>query len=105
MIAGAGIAGPTLALSLALRGIPSVLLDDDDTVSFGSRSICQAKQSLEIWDRFGIARRMVEKGITWEEGEVYLGDQATAGVNLACSPSTRRTARTPGGCRCRGRCY
>jgi 3-(3-hydroxy-phenyl)propionate hydroxylase len=75
-IVGAGLAGPTLALNLALRGVRSVVLDEDDTVSLGSRSICQAKHTLEIWDRFGIASRMVEKGITWEQGEVYLRDQA-----------------------------
>ena len=86
VIVGAGIAGPTLALSLALRGVPSVLLDDDDTVSFGSRSICQAKHSLEIWDRFGIAQRMVEKGITWDEGEVYLRDQPIYRFTLAPEP-------------------
>jgi len=86
VIVGAGIAGPTLALSLALRGVPSVLLDDDDTVSFGSRSICQAQHSLEIWDRFGIAQRMVEKGITWQEGEVYLRDQPIYRFNLAPEP-------------------
>jgi 3-(3-hydroxy-phenyl)propionate hydroxylase len=85
-IVGAGIAGPTLALALALRGVPSLLLDDDDTVSFGSRSICQAKHSLEVWDRFGLSRRMVEKGITWTEGEVYLGDQAIYRFNLAPEP-------------------
>ena len=52
------------------------MLDEDDTVSIGSRSICQAKHSLETWDRFGIAQRMVDKGITWEQGEVYLHDTA-----------------------------
>src|SRR5436190_15185014 len=76
VIVGAGIAGPTLALSLATRGVAVLLLDEDDTVSLGSRSICQAKHSLEVLDRFGIARRMVDKGITWEQGEVYLRDQA-----------------------------
>ncbi len=86
VIVGAGMAGPTLALSLAVRGVLSVLLDDDDTVSFGSRSICQAQHSLEVWDRFGISRRMVEKGITWEEGEVYLGDQPIYRFNLAPEP-------------------
>src|SRR5881394_2817458 len=74
IIVGAGIAGPTLALALATRGVPALVLDDDDTVSFGSRSICRAKHSLEVWDRFGIAAGMVEKGITWDHGEVYLGD-------------------------------
>ncbi len=86
VIVGAGIAGPTLALSLAARGVPSVVLDEDDTVSLGSRSICQAKHSLEIWDRFGIAARMVEKGITWTEGEVYLRDKPVYRFNLAPEP-------------------
>src|SRR5258708_6896794 len=86
VIVGAGIAGPTLALSLATRGVPVLILDDDDTVSLGSRSICQAQHSLEIWDRFGIAQRMVEKGITWEQGEVYLGDQPIWRFNLQPEP-------------------
>ncbi|HSI00414.1 MAG TPA: FAD-dependent monooxygenase, partial [Reyranella sp.] len=86
VIVGAGIAGPTLALGLATRGVPAVVLDDDDTVSLGSRSICQAKHSLEVWDRFGIARRMVDKGITWDQGEVYLGDQAIFRFNLQPEP-------------------
>jgi 3-(3-hydroxy-phenyl)propionate hydroxylase len=86
VIVGAGIAGPTLALSLAARGVPSLVLDDDDTVSFGSRSICQAKHSLEIWDRFGVAGRIVDKGITWDEGKVYLRDQVIYRFNLAPEP-------------------
>jgi 3-(3-hydroxy-phenyl)propionate hydroxylase len=86
VIVGAGIAGPTLALSLATRGVPVLVLDDDDTVSLGSRSICQAKHSLEVWDRFGIASRMVAKGITWEQGEVYLRDQPIYRFNLQPEP-------------------
>ncbi len=86
VIVGAGLAGPTLALLLAERGVPVVLLDEDDTVSIGSRSICQAKHSLEIWDRFGIARRMVDKGITWEQGEVYLRDVPIWRFNLQPEP-------------------
>ena len=86
VIVGAGMAGPTLALELAQRGVPSVVLDEDDTVSLGSRSICQAKHSLEVWDRFGIAQRMVDKGITWEQGEVYLGDQPVWRFNLQPEP-------------------
>ncbi len=86
VIVGAGLAGPTLALGLALRGVTSVVLDEDDTVSLGSRSICQAKHTLEVWDRFGLAERMVEKGITWEQGEVYLRDQALFRFNLQADP-------------------
>ncbi|WP_422003108.1 FAD-dependent oxidoreductase [Reyranella sp.] len=86
VIVGAGLAGPTLALALALRDVPTIVLDEDDTVSVGSRSICQAQHSLETWDRFGAARQMVEKGITWEEGEVYLGDRPVYRFNLQPEP-------------------
>jgi 3-(3-hydroxy-phenyl)propionate hydroxylase len=86
VIVGAGMAGPTLALGLALRGVPSVVLDEDDTVSLGSRSICQAKHSLEVWDRFDVAERVVGKGIVWEEGEVYLRDKPIYGFNLQPEP-------------------
>ena len=86
VIVGGGMAGPTLALGLAARGVPALLLDEDDTVSIGSRSICQAKHSLETWDRFGIARRMVDKGITWEEGEVYLRERPVYRFNLQPEP-------------------
>ena len=40
VIVGAGPVGLTAALDLALRGIAFVVLDDDDTVSVGSRAIC-----------------------------------------------------------------
>ncbi|MBM3647246.1 MAG: FAD-dependent oxidoreductase [Alphaproteobacteria bacterium] len=86
VIVGAGLAGPTLALELAQHGVATIVLDEDDTVSVGSRSICQAKHSLEIWDRFGIAQRMVDKGITWEQGEVYLGDKPVYHFNLQPEP-------------------
>ena len=58
IIVGAGLIGLTLAVDLATRGIRTVILDDDDTVSFGSRAICFAKRSLEILDRLGLGDRM-----------------------------------------------
>ena len=56
MIAGGGLAGLTLACDLASRGIPSLLLDEDDTVGVrgaSSRGICYAQRSLEIFARLG----------------------------------------------------
>jgi 3-(3-hydroxy-phenyl)propionate hydroxylase len=71
VIAGAGLVGLTLALDLASHGIPSVVLDEDDTVSFGSRAICFAKRTLEIFARLGVGPRLVGKGITWKTGRVF----------------------------------
>ena len=40
VIVGAGPVGLTQALDLAWRGVPAVILDDNNTVSVGSRAVC-----------------------------------------------------------------
>ena len=75
VIVGAGPVGLTAAIALAGLGVNAVLLDQDDTVSIGSRAICWAKRSLEILDRAGVAERMVAKGVVWRRGRVYRGDR------------------------------
>ena len=54
VIVGAGPVGLTLAIDLAQRGVASVVLDDNDVVSVGSRAICWSKRSLEIFGRLGL---------------------------------------------------
>ncbi|MFY0692863.1 MAG: FAD-dependent oxidoreductase [Paracoccaceae bacterium] len=71
VIAGAGPIGLSMAIDLATRGVPSVVLDDNDVVSVGSRAICWAKRSLEIFDRLGVGERMLEKGVTWKVGRLF----------------------------------
>jgi 3-(3-hydroxy-phenyl)propionate hydroxylase len=75
VIAGGGLVGLTLALDLARHGVAVTLLDEDDTVSFGSRAICFAKRTLEIFGRLGIGARFLEKGITWKTGRVFHRDR------------------------------
>jgi 3-(3-hydroxy-phenyl)propionate hydroxylase len=74
VIVGAGPVGLSLAIDLAQRGQPVLLLDDDDKIGDGSRAICFSKRSLEVWDRLGVGTRMVEKGVVWKTGKVFLGD-------------------------------
>ncbi|HEU0199047.1 MAG TPA: FAD-dependent oxidoreductase [Burkholderiaceae bacterium] len=74
VIVGAGPIGLTAALDCAARGIPAVVLDDNDTVSVGSRAVCYAKRPLEIWGRLGVGDRMVEKGVSWKLGKVFFKD-------------------------------
>src|SRR5512145_400574 len=74
VIAGAGPVGLAAARDLALHGIRSVVLDDDDKVSTGSRAICWAKRTLEIFDRLGCAEPMMARGVTWNTGKVFYGD-------------------------------
>jgi len=73
-IVGAGPVGLALAIDLGLRGIPVVVLDDDDTVSVGSRAICYAKRTLEILDRLGCAEPICERGVGWNVGKVFHRD-------------------------------
>ncbi len=82
VVVGGGVVGLTLALDLARRGVPSVLLDEDDTVSTGSRAICWAKRTLEIYDRLGLGERFREKGVTWNTGRVFFRDKEAYSFDL-----------------------
>ena len=75
IIVGAGPIGLSLAIDLAQRGQAVVLLDDTDRIGDGSRAICFSKRSLELWDRLGVGERMVEKGIAWKVGKIFLKDE------------------------------
>jgi 3-(3-hydroxy-phenyl)propionate hydroxylase len=82
VIAGGGLVGLTLALDLARQGVRVLVLDEDDTVSFGSRAICFAKRSLEIFGRLGLGARFLEKGITWRKGRVFHRDREAYSFDL-----------------------
>lgn len=75
VVVGAGLVGLSLAIDLAQRGHNVVLLDDADRIGDGSRAICFSKRSLELWDRLGVGERMVEKGIVWKVGKIFLKDE------------------------------
>ncbi|MGY4210519.1 3-(3-hydroxy-phenyl)propionate hydroxylase [Burkholderia sp. PvR073] len=82
IVVGAGPVGLSAAIDLAQQGVPVVLLDDDDTLSTGSRAICFAKRTLEIFDRLGCGERFVEKGVSWHVGKVFLQDEQLYAFDL-----------------------
>lgn len=82
VVVGAGPVGLTVALDLGLRGIAVVLLDDADRIGVGSRGICYAKRTLEILDRLGVGEQLIAKGLTWNLGEVYLGERLVYAFDL-----------------------
>ncbi len=82
VIVGAGPIGLAMAIDLALRGIKSVVLDDNNVVSVGSRAICWSKRTLEIFDRLGVGERVLEKGVTWKVGRLFHGDSEVYNFNL-----------------------
>ena len=62
IIVGAGPIGLAAAIDLATHGVASIVVDDNNVVSVGSRAICWAKRSLEIFDRLGDRRQNAGKG-------------------------------------------
>ena len=92
IVVGAGPVGMSLALDLAQRGHDVLLLDDDNTLSIGSRAICFAKRTLDVWDRLGVGERMVQKGISWNVGRVFFRDDEVWQFNLLPEAGHRRPA-------------
>jgi len=82
VIVGAGPVGLSAAIDAAQRGLPVLLIDEDDTVSVGSRGVCYAKRTLEIFDRLGIGQRVVDKGVTWNVGRTFHGEREVFSFNL-----------------------
>ncbi|MBL1436475.1 MAG: FAD-dependent oxidoreductase [Rhodobacteraceae bacterium] len=82
IIIGAGPVGLAAAIDLAQLGVPVLVLDDNDRVSFGSRAICFAKRPLEILDRLGCGAPMVEQGVVWDTGRVFVQEDEAYSFNL-----------------------
>ncbi len=81
-VVGAGPVGLAAAIDLKLRGVDVVLVEEGDTVSAGSRLICIAKRSLEILARLGIGRELAAKGVVWNRGKVFHGDELIYAFDL-----------------------
>jgi 3-(3-hydroxy-phenyl)propionate hydroxylase len=92
VIVGAGPVGLAAAIDLGQRGVPVVVLDEDRTVSVGSRAICYAKRALEILDRLGCGQKVVAKGIGWNVGKVFFRDELVYRFDLLPEPGHRRPA-------------
>ena len=92
VIVGAGPVGLALAIDLAQQGIETVLVDDNDGVSLGSRAICFAKRTLEISDRLGVGQQLVDKGVQWHLGKVFCDTRKIYEFNLLAEDGHRRPA-------------
>ena len=90
VVVGAGPVGLAAALDLAYHGIPVVVLDENDRVSWGSRAICFSRRTLEILDRLGCGERLVDKGVRWNRGRVYFDERQVYEFDL--SPETSAEA-------------
>ena len=92
VVVGAGPVGLSLAIDLAQRGQRVLVLDNDHRLSTGSRAICFAKRTLEIWDRLGVGDAMCAKGVEWSVGKVFLRDDLLYRFDLLPEPGHQRPA-------------
>jgi 3-(3-hydroxy-phenyl)propionate hydroxylase len=90
VVVGAGPVGLGAALDLQRQGIPVLLLDEDDTVSIGSRGVCYAKRALEILDRYGVGDAVCDKGVSWNVGRTFFREQEVYNFNLVPEPDHHR---------------
>ncbi|MFS2138995.1 FAD-dependent oxidoreductase [Duganella sp. Dugasp56] len=92
VVVGAGPVGLAAAIDLAQQGISVVLLDDDNKLSIGSRAICFAKRTLEVFDRLQCGERMANKGVRWNVGRVFMGDEEVYRFDLLPEQGHERPA-------------
>lgn len=92
IVIGAGPVGLTAAIDLAQRGAPVLVLDENDRVGAGSRAICFAKRTLEIFDRLGCGARAAEKGVVWSCGRVFFDERQVYQFDLLPEDGHRRPA-------------
>lgn len=92
VVVGAGPVGLATAIDLAQQGVPVVLLDDDNKLSAGSRAICFAKRTLEVFDRLQCGERMAAKGVSWNVGRVFHRDEEVYEFNLLPEQGHQRPA-------------
>ena len=92
VIVGAGPIGLALAIDLAQYGVASVVLDDNNVVSVGSRAICWSKRALEVLDRLGVGQRCVEKGVVWKVGRTLHREDEVWTFDLQPDPGHKMPA-------------
>jgi 3-(3-hydroxy-phenyl)propionate hydroxylase len=92
IVVGAGPVGLAVAIDLAQQGVRVVLLDDDCSLAAGSRAICFAKRTLEIFDRLGCGERVAAKGVSWNVGRVFFQDEPVYSFDLLPEPGHERPA-------------
>lgn len=90
VVVGAGPVGLAAALDLQQQDVPVLLLDEDDTVSIGSRGVCYAKRALEILDRYGVGDAVCAKGVSWNVGRTFFREEEVYNFNLVPEPDHHR---------------
>jgi len=75
VVVGGGPTGLAVALGLARYGVPSVVIEADDTVCTGSRAGAITRRTLEIFEQLGVIDRALGTGFAWSQGRTFYGDR------------------------------
>ncbi len=92
IVVGGGPVGLAAGLDAGVHGMDVLVLDESNTVSVGSRAVCYSKRSLEIFNRWGCASRMVDKGVTWKVGKIFFRDRLIRQFDLLPAPGHEQPA-------------
>ena len=90
IVVGAGPVGLAAAIDARLQGLEVLLLDEDKTVSVGSRAVCYAKRALEVLDRLGVGAQACGLGVSWNVGRTFMNEEEVYQFNLVPDAGHKR---------------
>jgi len=89
LVVGGGPVGLVLAALLGRYGIPSLVVEADESYCTGSRAICMSRRSLEILSWIDADAAVVDRGLGWTGGRSYYRDQEVLHFQMPHDPAQR----------------
>ncbi|GGM58696.1 oxygenase [Longimycelium tulufanense] len=93
LVVGGGPVGLTTGLLLARAGVPNLVLEAEPRrLAIGSRSICVQRDVLDVLERVGLGRRIVDHGVTWYRGRTFFREHEVLTISF---PESSHSAFPP----------